>query len=100
MARGLDLILRLDYAPVTLKGGEYWMLKRGNGQEPILLMWAPGYHQTEGVRLCSQRSNLGRASYAWFLEVTAGWQRNSSMGAWTDRLGIALSLLSVMKFIM
>ena len=47
MARGLDLILRLDYAPVTLKGGKYWMLKRGNGQEPILLMWAPGYHQTE-----------------------------------------------------
>lgn len=56
--RGLDLILRLDCAPATLKGGKYRMLKRGNGQEPILLMWAPGYHQTEGVRLRLPKTKL------------------------------------------
>lgn len=49
MVRGLDLILRLDYATGTLKGGECQMWKRGDGQEgekPILLMWAPGYCHT------------------------------------------------------
>lgn len=98
MVRGLDLILRLDYAPVT----ERWQVSDVEKRQ-----WAgthtshvgPGYHHTEQREPHSApRPNLGYTSGAWFLEVTASWQRNSPMEAWTDRLGIALCLLSVMKF--
>ena len=110
----LDLILGLNDATGTPKGGAYPMWKRGHGQEGAKPMQRPWpwsrashagrpwvTHRTAGGGLCLQ-AQAGECheelrALAWFLETTTGRQRDGSMDGLTDSLGTAFCLLAVQE---